>query len=292
MSRSLAVCIVVYHSDVLWLRKTLASLRAAIDDARAKNLIDSVDVCVVDNGANESATPVDVSASVGARSAIVKSTLDSTLWPQPSPPGTTCTAIAPATNIGFGAANNAALKKSQADYLLILNPDVELATGVIANALIYFDQHTGCGAVTPIARSPDGTAQFLVKRDPTLFALALRGFAPAWVKRAFSRALGRYEYRDLNFDAPLQDCRVVSGCWLMVRGEVWRQIGGFDESFFLYFEDFDLSQRLARVARIDRVPSCRIVHAGGNASGKGLKHVALFVRSAIRYFNKHGWRWV
>ena len=287
MSRSLAVCIVVYHSDVHWLGKTLASLRAAIDHARALALIGAVELRIVDNGAGEC-------AAVGDRSepAQTKSVIDSALWALPGPGAIHYAYVATPTNKGFGAGNNTGLAGTNADFVLLLNPDVELAVEAISNAVAHLDRESTSSAVTPVAQSPDGSAQFLVKRDPTVFALALRGFAPGWVKARFARHLRDYDYSDVAFDTPIADCRVVSGCWLLLRGDVWREVGGFDTGFFMYFEDFDLSQRIAKLARIDRVANCRIVHAGGNASRKGAKHIGMFVRSAARYFSKHGWRWI
>jgi len=287
MLRSLVVCIVVYHSDVHWLSKTLTSLRAAIDHARENNLIDSVDVRIVDNGAGESAAAGDRSES-----AQIKSVIDTALWAIPGPSAVNYAYVATPENNGFGAGNNAGLAGTSADFVLLLNPDVELATDAITNALAYLGQDTTCSAVTPVTRSPDGTPQFLVKREPTVFALALRGFAQGWLKARFVGYLSRYDYSDLAYDAPIQGCMVVSGCCLLLRGDVWREVDGFDTGFFMYFEDFDLSQRIAKISRIDRVPGCRIVHAGGNASRKGLKHIGMFVCSAARYFRKHGWRWV
>ena len=68
--------------------------------------------------------------------------------------------------------------------------------------------------------------------------------------------------------------------------------GGFDPSFFLYFEDYDWSMRLARVTTTAYVPSVRIVHYGGEAARKGWRHVESFVRSGVRFYRKHGWKWV
>jgi len=68
-------------------------------------------------------------------------------------------------------------------------------------------------------------------------------------------------------------------------------IGGFADAFFLYFEDFDLSLRAAAAGRLAYVPSVRIVHHGGHAARKGLRHVFLFVGSAMTFFGRHGWRW-
>ena len=108
----------------------------------------------------------------------------------------------------------------------------------------------------------------------------------------FTARLRRYERAELAFDAPLTDAVIVSGCFMLMRRAVWERAGGFDPAFFLYFEDFDLSRRVADHAEIHRVPACRIVHGGGQASRKGWRHINLFMRSAARFFSKHGWRWV
>jgi len=77
-----------------------------------------------------------------------------------------------------------------------------------------------------------------------------------------------------------------------VRRKAIEATGGFDPEFFLYFEDFDWSVRLNRVTRSAYVPAVQIIHHGGGAANKGVRHVVYFVRSAARFFHKHGWRWL
>ena len=72
---------------------------------------------------------------------------------------------------------------------------------------------------------------------------------------------------------------------------VLREAGGFDPRFFLYFEDYDLSLRVARKTRIAYVPAVKVVHHGGHAARKGLRHIGLFVRGAATFFRLHGWKW-
>jgi GT2 family glycosyltransferase len=292
MSRSLAVCIVVYHPDVPWLTTTLTSLRKAIARAFEAGLITSAEVRIVDNGACDAVVHDGV-----AESATIKSVLDAAMWSQPSSSAIQYAYVATTSNRGFGAGNNHGLAAaaSTADFVLILNPDVDIQDDAIAQAISHLNADQRCAAVTPVTTFPDGTPQFLVKRDPSVGVLALRGFGPGWLKRRFARALDRYDFRDVadvTYDATISGCKIVSGCWLLLRGDIWRETKGFDESFFLYFEDFDLSLRISKIARIDRVPHCRIVHAGGNAAKKGGHHVGMFIRSAIRFFGKHGWRWL
>jgi GT2 family glycosyltransferase len=79
---------------------------------------------------------------------------------------------------------------------------------------------------------------------------------------------------------------------MFVRRKAIDATGGFDPRFFLYFEDFDWSVRLNRVVRTAYVPSVQVIHHGGGAARKGLRHIGYFLRSGARFFNKHGWKWV
>ena len=77
---------------------------------------------------------------------------------------------------------------------------------------------------------------------------------------------------------------------MLVRASKLHEVGGFNERYFLYFEDFDLSLKLARLGSIDYVPEMRIVHYGGGASRKGFRHITLFCKSAITFFMENGWK--
>jgi GT2 family glycosyltransferase len=139
-------------------------------------------------------------------------------------------------------------------------------------------------------RGPAGERQYLCKRYPSLWVLFLRGFAPAFVRARFSTAIESYEMRDIPADHPFAPIPLASGCFMLLRTELFERLGGFDPRFFMYFEDYDLSLRIGREASVAYVPGARIVHHGGEASRKGPRHVAWFVRSAWRFFATHGWK--
>ena len=90
---------------------------------------------------------------------------------------------------------------------------------------------------------------------------------------------------DVVWDPP-----IVSGCFMLFRGGLYRQLGGFDGRFFLYFEDFDLALRAGKVTRTAYVPAVRIVHEGGHAARKGLTHIKLFAKSALLFYKLHGFK--
>ncbi|WP_306150186.1 MULTISPECIES: glycosyltransferase family 2 protein [unclassified Roseibium] len=192
-------------------------------------------------------------------------------------------------NIGFGRAHNLALSET-GTFHLVLNPDIEMAEEALVNGLKFLEEHTDCGLITPHACWPDGTRQYLCKRYPALFDLLLRGFAPAFLKNLFSDRLARYEMSEETGEDVFWDPPIVSGCFMLFRGETYRQLGGFDPRFFLYFEDFDLALRAGKVTRTAYVPAVRIVHEGGHAARKGLTHIKLFAKSALLFYRLNGFK--
>jgi GT2 family glycosyltransferase len=155
--------------------------------------------------------------------------------------------------------------------------------------------HPDVGAIAPQVRRRDGTRDYLVKRKPAVLDLALRGFLPRVGRALFRRRLDRYEMRDVIDPDPSRDVidvAAMSGACMLLRRKAVDQTGGFDPQFFLYFEDYDWTIRLNRVTRTAYVPSFEVVHHGGGASRKGLRHVAHFVKGGWRYYRKHGWKWL
>jgi GT2 family glycosyltransferase len=198
-------------------------------------------------------------------------------------------------NIGYGAAHNLVLHGTGADYHLVLNPDDELAADALVNGIRWLDEHADVGALAPAVRDSSEHRQYLCKRYPAVFDLLLRGFAPRVVKRVFGRRLARYEMRDVVDAFPPRDAigvPVISGAFVLARRDAIDRTGGFDPRFFLYFEDFDWSVRLNAVARNAFVPSVNVVHHGGDAARKGFRHVLWFTRSGVRFYAKHGWKWL
>ena len=159
------------------------------------------------------------------------------------------------------------------------------------NAITFMNEHPDCGLVTPTVLSGAGERQFLCKRYPSILVLGLRGFAPDWLKAHFTAPLAHYEMRDRIADELVWDPPIVSGCFMFFRTAVLRELGGFDPRYFLYFEDFDISLRAAKLARIAYLPTVRITHHGGHAARKGFLHLKFFGASAFKFFNRHGWRW-
>lgn len=274
---SLSVSIVSFDPDLALLAAALGSLAASIRHAQAGGQIGDTSVTVLDNGPQNCffARLEELAGSVFA-----------------DVPRLCAEVLATGENLGYGAANNIAIRASDADYHLVLNPDVILAADAIAYALRYMETHRETVLLSPLATGRDGERQYLCKHPPGLWTLFLRGFAPAFVRRRFDRSLRQYEMREETGNGDYAGRFLASGCFMFMRGGTLRAAGGFDPAYFMYFEDYDLSLRLARHGTLAFVPAVKIIHHGGMAATKGWRHRIWFLRSALRFFNSHGWRFV
>lgn len=206
-------------------------------------------------------------------------------------PALTARLVSGQGNVGFGRANNLALLPSNDDVLIVGNPDLVLAPDSLVQLLEVFEAEPEAGLVTP-GFVEHGRLTHLCKRFPSFVVLFGRGFLPARLRRPLTALIERYVMADRPADRPFWDPPIVTGAFMAFRGEVFRAIGGFDERFFLYFEDFDLSLRAAAVTRLYYAPSVRMEHAGGNTARRGLKLIRFFAASAARFWGKHGFRLV
>ena len=276
---SLQVSIVTFRPDWQLLERCLRKLALAIGAARETGLVRTVNVALIDNSGDR-----------GIAAKVVE--LGKTRF---ADSGVQMVYLHGHANIGYGAAHNLVLHGSGADYHLVLNPDVELEAEALANGVRWMNMHPDVGAIAPLVRRRDGTRDYLVKRKPAVLDLALRGLMPSVGRTLFRRRLERYEMRDVIDEDPAReivDIAAMSGACMLVRRKAIDQTGGFDPRFFLYFEDYDWTMRLNRVARTAYVPSFEVVHHGGGAARKGYRHVAYFLRGGWRYYRKHGWKWL
>ncbi|MGZ5032679.1 MAG: glycosyltransferase family 2 protein [Usitatibacter sp.] len=269
---SLSASIVTFRTPRGMLEGALRSLARSVDEARRAGALGEAAVFVVDNGPPETRAQV-----VDALKA----------WPAEAGALEIVTGHG---NVGYGRANNLVLARLASEVHVIMNPDVELAPDALRMALAALREHPEVGLVAPAVYGDDGAQQYLCKRYPSVWVLFLRGFAPAGLRRRYARALDHYEMRDVIADRFVPGVPLASGCFMLARTQLLKRLGGFDPSFFMYFEDYDLSLRVGREAGVAYVPQARIVHHGGDASRKGARHVGWFIRSAWRFFSRHGWK--
>jgi GT2 family glycosyltransferase len=192
-------------------------------------------------------------------------------------------------NVGFGAGHNAILREimSESKYHIILNPDVYFDEDVIDKLYRFIDQHPEIGQVMPKVLYPDGTLQPLCKLLPTPKMLIKRRFLN-FNKSYFEKENYRYELRFSGYDK-IMDVPFLSGCFMFLRTEVLKKVGLFDERFFLYTEDTDLSRRIHKHYRTVYFPKVTIFHYHQRGSYRNVWLLWCNIKSAVRYFNKWGW---
>jgi GT2 family glycosyltransferase len=193
-------------------------------------------------------------------------------------------------NTGYGHAHNIALRKaveSGSTYHVVLNPDIEFAPDALKGLAAYMDSRADAGWVMPKIIYPNGEIQYLCKKLPTPFNLFLRRFLPAWnwVKKMDAD----FELRHTGYNKEM-NVPFLSGCFMFLRVEtISKHQLYFDERFFMYCEDLDLSRRFHAVSKTMFNPAVTIIHNHERASYKSKKLLLCHVQSACKYFCKWGW---
>ncbi len=270
MSSKLSISIVTYRPNINLLNKVLSALNQSIKNANEYISFSDIDVFLVDNGS-------DFNNSDKSRLFRYNQLSINILTGH--------------GNVGYGLGNNLAFEKSVGDYFLVLNPDVLLEKDTLTSALLFMVANPACGLLSPSAVDSNRQKLYLCKRYPSVFDLLIRGFLPHQLRQFFSDRLASYEMREiLDKEEVFWNPELVSGCFMLFRRDVFASLQGFSPDYFMYFEDFDISKRTRKISSIAYVPSVKIEHYGGYASRKGLKHISMFLRSAITFFNSHGWK--
>jgi GT2 family glycosyltransferase len=253
------ISIVTYHSD-------LTQLRAAVDSVRAQTLATHLII-------------IDCDSDKDYQQQLTQQFSDVEI-------------IFAERNGGFGYGHNLALLHApDSPYVLILNPDVILHEHALAQMIAFLEEHPNAGLVAPKVFYPNGSLQPLNKRAPTIVDLTFRLMLPPALAGLppFKKRLERYSMLDKGYDTAYR-LPFASGCCMLVRREIMLRLGGFDEGFFLYFEDADLCRRINEISEVWFTPTAHITHVWQRGSRKSKKLLWIMLQSAARYFTKWGWK--
>lgn len=191
-------------------------------------------------------------------------------------------------NRGFGAAHNVAIRLAMAQgatYHLVLNPDVEWDGDAISPLTDYLDSHSEVALVGPRIKYPDGTLQYTCRLLPTPFDVIIKRFLPEkWTRRR----MHRYLLADADHYAPFE-CQYLQGSFLLFRVDALRDVGLFDERFFMYPEDIDISRRMGQRFKSVYLPLVTVTHRHAAASRSSGRMLRIHIYNMILYFNKWGW---
>lgn len=201
-------------------------------------------------------------------------------------------------NVGFGAGHNIAIHRycGEARYWLVLNPDAYFDDGLLEELVRRMDADTRIGLCIPHIRNPDGSTQLVNKRLPTPSIFFLRPYIAklTWlmktpvIKDILQLWMLRFLLQDMDLDRPLI-CPFISGCFMFFRGSMMKELNGFDERYFLYMEDLDISRRAAQRGLNVVFSDLTCFHHWERAAYKSRKLFIVLVKSCVSYFNKWGW---
>lgn len=192
-------------------------------------------------------------------------------------------------NRGFGAAHNVALKevieRNPQGYHLVMNPDVYWKGDVLTPLMDYMESHPDVGMAMPKVFYPDGALQYTCRMLPSPVDLFAKRFLPAPITK---KRMNKYLLAHHDHDKPL-NCPYLLGSFLFFRNRAIVECGRFDERFFMYPEDIDITRRIHEKWKTMYLPIVSIVHAHAAESRRNKRMLRIHIRNMIKYFNKWGW---
>ncbi len=196
-----------------------------------------------------------------------------------------------AANVGFSRGVNQGLAASTAPLVLIMNPDCRLVAGAVAALRGVLDARPDCAIVGPRILNPDGSVQGSARGDPDMLTglfgrTALLGKLVPFLAVAKRNVVAEEAIRSGEQSVVVD---WLSGACMLARRTALGQVGGFDERFFLYWEDADLCRRLrSRGHHVRYVPSATAIHRVGQSSRTARTFaIRAFHRSAYLYYTTH-----
>lgn len=191
-------------------------------------------------------------------------------------------------NVGYGAAHNKAIRKALeagVKYHLVLNSDVYFEPESLERLSEYMDSHDDVAQVQPNIIYADGRMQYTCRLLPTPANLIFRRFLP---KKMVERMNYRYMLKMFDHQSEL-NVPYHQGSFMFFRLECFKKVGLFDERFFMYPEDIDITRRMHKYYRTMFWPGVTIVHAHRAASYKSKKMLKIHMWNMCKYFTKWGW---
>lgn len=183
-------------------------------------------------------------------------------------------------NRGFGYGHNRILQNVESKFHVLINPDIIIDTPVIQQMTSYMSKHPAISILLPKVLNMDGSEQFLPKRQPNFKFVILSKFAPFGYYRKV------YTGENETGDRPIK-CQNISGSFFVIKTGLMKALNGFDERYFMYFEDADLARRvLNRDGCIVYHPDFYVYHEWKRDNTRNMKGIRIFLQSMLKYVMK------
>lgn len=186
-------------------------------------------------------------------------------------------------NIGFGAAHNMVLKEEMGEIHFIINPDIVFSGDVLSELVDFHIENPDIVLSMPKIQNPDGSEQKLPKEVPSFKRLFLGRLAP--LGGIFRKIRDEYTWSDRDI-TEVTDIDFCSGCFSCVRSDIFKKLDGYDQRFFMYLEDADLTVRAKKYGRVVINPHVAVTHLWERESAKSLKYLLIHTLSCFKFLFK------
>ena len=188
-------------------------------------------------------------------------------------------------NIGFGAAHNKILEYEMGDIHFVINPDIIINGDLLSDMYDFLKSNPDIALAMPEILNPDGTVQYLPKEKPSLKRLYLGRLGK--FSKKFRRVRDDFIWQGKEL-TEVTDINFCSGCFFAVRKNIFKELKGFDERYFMYLEDADLTLRAKEKGRVVIAPQFRVTHMWHRESAKSIKYLFIHICSSFKFLYK--WR--
>lgn len=190
------------------------------------------------------------------------------------------------SNLGFGKGNNKVLPLLTSRYHCIMNPDILFTEDAFFSILNYMDENPSVGMVIPNIVDQNGKRQLVYRKEVTVFDMFIRMFC----KGLFPKRIAEHTMQNKDYSKPFQ-VPFGQGSFLVIRTDLFKSLGGFDDRFFMYMEDADLCKRVNQVSKLMYYPGATVIHKWEQGSHKNKTLFKYHVQSMNEYFKKWGYKW-
>lgn len=189
-------------------------------------------------------------------------------------------------NLGFGKGHNYILNRIDSEYHCIMNPDILFCEDAFSSIISYLDDNLDVGMVIPNITDEKGERQHVYRKEVTVGDMFIRMFC----KKLFPKRMAKHTLQDQDYSKPFQ-VPFGQGSFLVIRTELLKKLGGFDDHFFMYLEDADLCKRVNVDSKLMYIPNATVIHKWKRESHKSWKLFKIHVSSMNYYFKKWGITW-
>lgn len=190
-------------------------------------------------------------------------------------------------NLGFGKGHNVVLSLLNSEYHCIMNPDILFMEDAFPAILKYMDENQEVGMVIPNIINEKGERQLVYRKELTVFDMFIRMFCRKLFPKRIKEHTLQYEDYTKPFQVPFGQ-----GSFLVIRTDLFKKLGGFDDGYFMYLEDADLCKRVNQVSKLMYFPGASVIHKWEKGSHKNKTLFKYHVKSMKYYFDKWGYKWI